>query len=98
MSHSNTARMLGYWEGQRSQGECPLRSNIDPADFAEMVTQAFVVGRDRAGAYPFRLAGALLEDLHRGPLTGSDFMSLWAAPTGRASRPRSKPPSPAAGR
>jgi hypothetical protein len=70
--------MLRYWEGQRSQGGCPLRSNIDPAAFAEMATQAFVVGRDRPGAYPFRLAGALLEDLHRGPLAGSDFMSLWA--------------------
>ncbi|MGZ6011315.1 MAG: PAS domain-containing protein [Caulobacteraceae bacterium] len=84
MSHSNTARMLGYWEGQRGQGGCPLRSNIDPAAFAEMVTQAFVVGRDRTGAYPFRLAGALLEDLHGAALSGLDFAVLWAP----ADRPR----------
>jgi hypothetical protein len=84
MSHSNTARMLGYWEGQRGRGGCPERSSIDPAAFAEMVTQAFVLGCGDAGAYPFRLAGALLEDLHRGPVAGSDFIGLWAA----ADRPR----------
>lgn len=78
MSHSNTARMLGYWEGQRGEGDCPLRSSIDPAAFAEVVTQAFVIGRCDGAAYAFRLAGALLEDLHPGPLAGSDFMSLWA--------------------
>ena len=78
MSHSNTARMLGYWENQRGPGECPLRSNIDPAAFAEMVTQAFVIGRVGVGAYAFRLAGALLEDLHGASLGGMGFMSLWA--------------------
>lgn len=84
MSHSNTRRMLGYWEGRRGQGPCPQRSSIDPAEFADIVTQTFVLGRERAGAYPFRLAGALIEDLHRGPLGGFDFIGLWAA----ADRPR----------
>ena len=84
MSHSNTARMLGYWEGQRGQGGCPQRSSIDPAAFAEVVTQTFVLGRERAGAYPFRLAGALVEDLHGSALCGLDFTALWAP----ADRPR----------
>ena len=78
MSHSNTARMLGYWEGQRSQGGCPERSSIDPAAFSEVVTQTFVLGRERAGAFPFRLAGALVEDLHGGPMFGVDFAALWS--------------------
>lgn len=78
MSHSNTRRLLGYWEGWRGQAPCPQRSSIDPAEFADIVTQTFVVGRERPGAYPFRLAGALIEDLHRGPLAGRDFLSLWA--------------------
>ena len=84
MSHSNTARMLGYWEGQRNAGACPERSSIDPAAFSEVVTQAFLLGREHAGAYPFRLAGALVEDLHGAAMVGSDFMSLWAP----ADRPR----------
>jgi hypothetical protein len=84
MSHSNTARMLGYWEGQRGQGGCPERSSIDPAAFVEVVTQTFVLGRERAGSYPFRLAGALVEDLHGSALSGLDFAALWAP----ADRPR----------
>src|SRR5215469_10570564 len=84
MSHSNTARLLGYWEGQRDEGGCPERSSIDPAAFPEVVTQTFVLGRERAGAYPFRLAGALVEDLHGAALAGRDFAALWAP----ADRPR----------
>ena len=84
MSHSNTARMLGYWEGRRPEGGCPARSSIDPAAFPEVVTQTFVLGRERAGAYPFRLAGALVEDLHGSALVGRDFAALWAP----ADRPR----------
>lgn len=84
MSHSNTNRMLAYWEARRGDRPAPLRSTIDPADFSDIMTQAFVVGRERSGVYPFRLVGALLEDLHRGPLPGFDFTELWAM----ADRPR----------
>jgi hypothetical protein len=75
--------MLGYWEGQKSHGDCPRRSSIDPAAFSEVVTQTFVLGREGA-AYPFRLAGALVEDLHGAVLFGLDFAALWAP----ADRPR----------
>jgi hypothetical protein len=84
MSHSNTVRLLGYWEGQREEGRCPARSSIDPAAFVEVVTQTFVLRRERAGAYPFRLAGALVEDLHGASLAGLDFAALFAP----ADRPR----------
>ncbi len=84
MSHSNTNRMLSYWEARRGDRPAPLRSAIDPADFSDIMTQAFVVGREGAGVYPLRLAGALLDDLHRGPLPGSNFTELWAM----ADRPR----------
>jgi hypothetical protein len=76
--------MLGYWEGQKAEGDCPRRSSIDPAAFSEVVTQTFVLGREGAGAYPFRLAGALVEDLHGAALFGLDFAALWAP----ADRPR----------
>ena len=84
MSHSNTARMLDYWEARRVDHAAPQRASIDPADFADVVSQAFLIGRDTPGAYPFRLAGALLDDLHRGPLVGRDFVQLWA----RTDQPR----------
>jgi hypothetical protein len=76
--------MLGYWEERHGDAAAPRRATIDPADFADIVTQTFVIGRERPGVYPFRLAGALLDDLHRGPLFGFHFVQLWAA----ADRPK----------
>jgi hypothetical protein len=70
--------MLAYWEARRGDRLAPLRSTIDPADFSDIMTQAFMVGRERSGVYPLRLVGALLEDLHRPPLPGLDFTELWA--------------------
>jgi hypothetical protein len=69
--------MLAYWEARRENGAAAPRSSIDPAQFADVVTQVFMIGRERAGVFPFRLAGALLDDLHRGPLTGLTFDHLW---------------------
>jgi hypothetical protein len=78
MSHSNTARMLGYWRERRVGVGAPPRSAIDPGEFAAMAPQTFVLRRAGFGVFPFRLAGALVESLHPGPLPGSDFVRLWA--------------------
>jgi hypothetical protein len=76
--------MLDYWEGQREGDAAPLRSAIDPNAFCDIITQTFMIGRESSGAYPFRLAGALLDDLHRAPLAGFDFTKMWSP----ADRPR----------
>jgi hypothetical protein len=70
--------MIDYWSDRRGDALAPARAGIDPAEFSDVITQAFMIGRSRLGVYPFRLAGGLLEDLHRRPLLGVDFMSLWA--------------------
>ena len=84
MTHSNTARMLAYWDERRDGDDSPMRSAINPGDFSDILTQTFMIGRERVGIYPFRLAGALLDDLHQTPLTGTDFSMLW----GPSDRPR----------
>jgi hypothetical protein len=78
MSHTNTTRMIGYWDARKGDARAPARASIDPAEFSDVITQAFIIGRERLGVYPFRLAGGLLEDLHRRTLLGSDFMGLWS--------------------
>jgi hypothetical protein len=78
MSHTNTKRMIDYWEARRGDALAPARTSIDPAEFSDVITQTFIIGRERAGIYPFRLAGGLLEDLHRRTLLGCDFMGLWS--------------------
>jgi hypothetical protein len=78
MSHTNTNRLINYWDARRGDALAHPRASIDPAEFSDVITQTFIIGRTRPGAYPFRLAGGLLEDLHRRTLVGADFMGLWA--------------------
>ena len=70
--------MIDYWTALKGDGPAPSRALVDPAAFSDILTQAFMIGRGAAGAYPVRLAGALLEDLHKRVLLGSDFLGLWA--------------------
>ena len=77
MSHSNTQRLTDYWRRRRTAGAAPLRSSVDPCDFADLLPQVFILGRSAPGRYGFRLVGGLLEDLHGGDLRPVDFLSLW---------------------
>ena len=78
MSHSNTQRLTDYWRRRRGAGLAPLRSSVDPCDFADLLPQIFILGRTAPGRFAFRLGGGLLEDLHGRDLRRSDFIPLWA--------------------
>ena len=69
--------MLAYLDAHRGGRTAPPRAAIGPGGFADIVTQAFMVGA-KDDAYPMRLVGGLLQDLHHGPLLGSSFVDLWA--------------------
>ena len=77
MSHSNTQRLTDYWRRRRTAGLAPMRSSVDPCDFADLLPQVFILGRSAPGHYAFRLVGGLLEDLHGGDLRPTDFISVW---------------------
>ena len=77
MSHSNTQRLTDYWRRRRGAGLAPLRSRVDPCDFADLLPQVFILGRPAPGRYAFRLGGGLLEDLHGCDLRRADFLTLW---------------------
>lgn len=78
MSHSNTDTMLTYWQSRRDGRIAPARADIDPAAFAKVLTQTFMIGRQSAGDYRLRLVGSLLDSLHEGRLAGSDYLALWS--------------------
>jgi hypothetical protein len=78
MSHSNTQRLTDYWRQRRVAGSAPLRSSVDPCDFADLLPQVFILGRTAPGRYSIRLGGGLLEDLHGRGLRRADFIALWA--------------------
>lgn len=77
MSHSNTQRLTDYWRRRRGAGLAPLRSTVDPCEFADLLPQVFILGRTAPGRFAFRLGGGLLEDLHGRDLRRADFISLW---------------------
>jgi hypothetical protein len=79
MSHSNTQRLTDYWRRRRGEARAPLRSSVDPCDFADLLPQVFILGRLAAGRYLYRLGGGLLEDLHGRDLRRAEFMPLWSA-------------------
>jgi hypothetical protein len=78
MFHANTQRMIDYWTARAQAGRAPLRAAVDPGDFRELMSQAFILGRRDRGDYPLRLAGAFLPELHGRDLRGADGLCLWS--------------------
>lgn len=77
MFHSNTERLVDYWRDRGGDGRLPLRSEIDPAHFADLWPQVFMLGRASAGDYRVRLAGAFVGELHRKDLRGRNLLELF---------------------
>jgi hypothetical protein len=75
--HPNTERLLDYWRAQRGEDAIPRRASIDPTQVLELLPGLFMLGRESAGHYPFRLVGALLQRMHRQDLRQADFLGLW---------------------
>lgn len=77
MFHPSTERLLDYWRAQRGEDPIPRRASIDPTQVLELLPGLFMLGRESAGHYQFRLVGALLQRLHSQDLLQVDFLSLW---------------------
>lgn len=82
MFHSNTQQMIDYWRSKCGVSGLPVRSAIDPTEFAKLAPQAFVLGRKASGVYPVRLSGGLVSELHQRDLRGRNFLTL-VDPLGR---------------
>jgi hypothetical protein len=78
MFHANTQRLIDYWTSRGQPGRAPSRASIQPADFRQLMPQTFILGREARGAYPVRLAGGFVADLHRRDLRGVNGLSLWS--------------------
>lgn len=70
--HSNTEMLIDYWRERPFRG-----APMDPADFAPLAPQVFVLGRAGPGSYSFRLLGGLVRDLFGQDLRGGSLLELW---------------------
>lgn len=77
MFHPNTERLIEYWSARKVNGANPTRASINPGEFADLLPQVFILGRDAAGSYPFRLVGDFVAELHRRDLRGDNALELW---------------------
>lgn len=84
MAHLNIERLTEYWRAKSDGSGAPPRVAVDPADFAVLWPQTFMLGRVGPADYAFRLAGGLVEDLHGGSLRGQAFGKLFAEAERRA--------------
>jgi hypothetical protein len=78
MFHPSTERLIDYWRERKGDAIAPARMDINPGDFADLLPQVFIVGRERAGRIPFRLVGGFVGDLHARDLRSEDMLNLWA--------------------
>jgi hypothetical protein len=86
MFHANTERLIADWTLRRGGRLAPARADIEPGAFRELLPQLLILGRDAGGAWPFRLSGGLITELHERDLRGVDFFSLWMGADREAAR------------
>ncbi|MFI4934049.1 MAG: PAS domain-containing protein [Caulobacterales bacterium] len=79
MFHLNTELLIDYWRERRGERALPARADIDPTAFAALAPNVFIVLRQGAGDYRFRLAGEGVHDLHGRALAGENLLLLWRA-------------------
>ncbi|WP_269716307.1 PAS domain-containing protein [Caulobacter sp. NIBR2454] len=78
MFHPGTQTLIDSWTARRVEAGAPSRRDIDPADFAKLLPQVFILGREGPGIYPFRLAGGFLSAIHGSGLNGKNGLRLWS--------------------
>lgn len=77
MFHSNTERLIDYWRSLGGDGRLPARAEVDPAAFADLAPQVFMLGRVGSGIYPVRLVGGFVSALHQRDLRQQNALSLF---------------------
>jgi hypothetical protein len=74
--HSNTEMLIDYWRSRVFGSGPPARGLVDPADFAPLAPQVFMLGREAAGLYPIRLTGEFVRELFGADLRGRPLLGL----------------------
>jgi hypothetical protein len=77
MFHLNTELLIDYWRERRGERALPRRSQIDPADFVQLLPSVFIAVRAEGGGYRFRLVGEAVSEAHGHALVGQDLAALW---------------------
>lgn len=78
MRQASSRDVFRYWDRLRGTRAAPDRSEIDPGAIRASLPDVFLLARDAAYRYPFRLAGMSVCALFGRELRDSAFMALWS--------------------
>ncbi len=85
MKHPASRQLYAYWEERRGPRPAPERGDIEPGTIRQTLSDIFIVDlADRAGGYPFRLAGTRVCALFGRELKAESFIGLWDSASRRA--------------
>lgn len=77
MQTASARTLYGYWNRLRGARSAPDRRDLDPAKFRSALSNTFILERDTAGEFSFRLAGSQLCAAYARELKGRSFSRLW---------------------
>lgn len=83
MRHKTTQSLYFYWNGLRGSRMAPRRFEIEPASMGDALPDTFILERQDAGSFPFRLAGTRLCEHFKREFRGHNFLDGWAADGGQ---------------
>jgi len=77
MRHQTTKALYAYWDALRAGRLAPLRNEVEPADIAALLPNAFILERTGRDAARFRMAGEAVCDLIGLALDGMSAAAIW---------------------
>jgi hypothetical protein len=77
MQKSSTRTLFDYWNSLRGARSAPERRDIDPARIKSALASTFILERDAADEFAFRLAGSHICSAYARELKGRSFTRLW---------------------
>jgi hypothetical protein len=78
MLNAHTEKLLSYWRRLRADRSMPRKTEIDPRAIKDHLAFSFLIQRDGADKFTFRLAGTGLCELFGQELKGHNFIHYWA--------------------
>jgi len=87
MRSKTAIEIYAYWDALRGHRDVPSRSQIEPGQIRNILSDLFILEKTPRGDIRFRLAGTRICSLFARELRGSTFDALWlASQTGRLAR------------
>lgn len=77
MRHAATDALYNYWNDLRGDRLAPRRFELEPGRMGDSLPDTFILQRESAGAFPFRLAGTRVCERFKREFRGHNFLDEW---------------------